>query len=274
MEFDFNFSDFAAIGREVFTAGCALVRGFLDEDRVGRVRELIAEAHARRPPSYHIFDHDLAADGVGGFAQHCLDHRAYRLLDQLFRGASYEPDINTNSRRVTPSSPDEMWMPAISPHLDAAVHHFHFTINFWVALDECGADAPGILAVRAPFKEVLEFTGFKPEVGEPQGAKGVFNFPAFAEITKALARPQEPLHSSALAQFQRQFAGRIWTPQMLAGDAMVLTNWTLHGTHFAPGMTKRRESVELRFSAPNETLFTMLERQNSKAGVASIAEGQ
>jgi hypothetical protein len=44
-----------------------------------------------------------------------------------------------------------------------------------------------------------------------------------------------------------RFSGRILTPAFRPGDAMMMSNWTLHQTHATPATTKTRENVELRF---------------------------
>ena len=46
---------------------------------------------------------------------------------------------------------------------------------------------------------------------------------------------------------RERFSGRIATPTFKPGDAMMISNWTLHLTHSTPEMPKTRENVELRF---------------------------
>jgi hypothetical protein len=66
----------------------------------------------------------------------------------------------------------------------------------------------------------------------------------FRPAMKALCNDRDP---AVIAEMRERFGDRIRTPSLEAGDAMMLSNWTLHFTHATPSMTKRRENLELRF---------------------------
>jgi ectoine hydroxylase-related dioxygenase (phytanoyl-CoA dioxygenase family) len=84
-------------------------------------------------------------------------------------------------------------------------------LTVWVALDSCGADAPGLELVRRRLDGVLHFT---------------------------------ELNDAAL--HERFAADDFWAPALEAGDALVFLGGTLHRTHCRPEMRKSRLSVEYR----------------------------
>jgi hypothetical protein len=61
---------------------------------------------------------------------------------------------------------------------------------------------------------------------------------------QAMCRHRDP---AVIAEMHERFHDRIRTPSFAPGDAMMLSNWTLHLTHATPAMTKTRENLELRF---------------------------
>jgi hypothetical protein len=149
-------------------------------------------------------------------------------------GTKFEISDDCHTRRIDPAPTETGWQLPLEPHLDAFVHNFRFTVNFWVPFDECGRKSPSLGVVRASFAEAREFTGYD---GRPQhnGPPPVWNFPNFAKA---------PIQFDDL---RAAFGERVWTPEYRFGDAMMLSNWTLHFTHSAPGMINRRGNVELRF---------------------------
>jgi hypothetical protein len=61
---------------------------------------------------------------------------------------------------------------------------------------------------------------------------------------QAMCRYRDP---AAIAEMRERFDDCIRTPSFAPGDAMMLSNWTLHLTHATPEMSKTRENLELRF---------------------------
>jgi hypothetical protein len=82
----------------------------------------------------------------------------------------------------------------------------------WIALDPCGAEAPGVELVSQHLPELLPPS----------------------ELTDARVR-------------QRFAAEHFWRPAMQAGDAILFRGDLLHRTHVTPAMTRDRTSIELRF---------------------------
>ncbi|MEP1446525.1 MAG: phytanoyl-CoA dioxygenase family protein [Paraglaciecola sp.] len=91
------------------------------------------------------------------------------------------------------------------------------TVTCWIALTQCGADAPG-----------LEFV---------------------TETIDELLYPNELTHRSIHSRYP---SDSFWQPQMHAGDAAIFKGGTLHRTHVVEQMRSNRTSVELRFVASHE----------------------
>jgi len=85
-------------------------------------------------------------------------------------------------------------------------------VTCWIALTECGVEAPGLEFVAREARELV---------------------PAMSLSDKALR--------------ERFPEDAFWRPEMRAGDAIVFPGGTLHRTHVSAGMPKDRTSVELRF---------------------------
>jgi ectoine hydroxylase-related dioxygenase (phytanoyl-CoA dioxygenase family) len=90
-------------------------------------------------------------------------------------------------------------------------------VTCWIALTDCGADAPGL--------ELL--------AGSPARVLGLADLQDGA--LRAAARRQGRTDES----FER--------PVLAAGDALVFGGAVVHRTHVAPAMTRVRTSLELRF---------------------------
>jgi hypothetical protein len=82
----------------------------------------------------------------------------------------------------------------------------------WIPLDRCDGTRPGLEFIRQPMDHLLHFT----ELDD--------------------------------ARLRRRFAPEdFWAPAMEPGDALIFCAGVLHRTHFVPGMTRERLSVEYRF---------------------------
>src|SRR5580698_2108003 len=127
---------------------------------------------------------------------------------------------------------------------DAFAHAPRFTVNFWIPFQECGIEAPGLGVVQAPFADVLSFTGYQSGAKLWDDPAPIGEYTYFRPEMKALHRNHDP---DMIARMREHFSGRIATPAFRPGDAMMLSNWTLHQTHATPAMAKTRENIELRF---------------------------
>lgn len=97
-------------------------------------------------------------------------------------------------------------------------------VNLWVALTDCGLDAPGLDVVAKRFPEVVE-TG-------TQGA--LFNWSVGPDLVESM-KP----------------ATKIESPVFRAGDAIMFDQLCLHRTGVRPGMTKTRYAIESWMFAPS-----------------------
>src|SRR5258707_8123443 len=108
-----------------------------------------------------------------------------------------------------------------------------YGLTIWFPLDVCGRDAPGLEVVLAGHKEVREYTSFdqhRPAPPEPKWNWHHYRDGAFAE-----------------EQLRQHFQPNRWfAPEMSPGDVMILSNWSLHGSHRTAGMTRSRSAVQVR----------------------------
>lgn len=107
----------------------------------------------------------------------------------------------------------------------------HNGLTAWIPLNDCGRHSPG-LEVH-PFKTT-------EVIGPPKGA----TLPnMFADADEVLER----------------YGDRLWAPEFEVGDCLLFDNFTIHRTHITPGMTKQRQSAELRlFPASHVPAYTRL----------------
>lgn len=97
------------------------------------------------------------------------------------------------------------------------------TVNVWLALSDCGVDAPGLDVVPRQLGEVLRVHTGSPESDFTEGMK----------LLDATA------------------AGVTERPRFHAGDAMLFDHLTLHQTGVHPDMTRTRYAIEAWFFAPS-----------------------
>jgi hypothetical protein len=98
------------------------------------------------------------------------------------------------------------------------------SLNLWLALGDCGRDAPGLDLVPRRIDRVVE-------TGTP-GA--MFDWSVAPDVVEREAGP----------------AG-IVRPEFLAGDALLFDHLFLHSTCVEPTMTRERHAMETWFFAPS-----------------------
>ena len=98
------------------------------------------------------------------------------------------------------------------------------TVNLWIALTDCGVDAPTMDMVPKRLHEIV-----------PTGTHGAqFNWSVSREIVDQYSQDFPPVRL-----------------QFKAGDAILFDEMNLHCTAAAPGMTKDRYAIEAWFFAPS-----------------------
>lgn len=97
-------------------------------------------------------------------------------------------------------------------------------VNLWLALTDCGIDAPGLDIVPFRLDRIVE-TGTDDSY---------FDWDVGSAVVDRTTGGRPPVH-----------------PQFRAGDAIVFDEMLLHRTGVTPGMTKTRYAVEAWFFAPS-----------------------
>jgi ectoine hydroxylase-related dioxygenase (phytanoyl-CoA dioxygenase family) len=98
------------------------------------------------------------------------------------------------------------------------------TVNLWIALSDCGIDAPTMDMVPVRLHEIV-----------PTGTQGAaFNWSVSREIVDRVSQSSAPVRL-----------------QFKAGDAILFDEMNLHCTAIAQGMTKDRYAIEAWFFAPS-----------------------
>ncbi len=246
------------IVERLFESGCVLLRGCVAPESVERLRTdtEIFYAGTTKP---HVWEKDFLAQGLPRFRDYLFEPRHYELLDAAFAGHSYDAFQGTNTRRVAAPLGQSRWQLPLCYHIDALFHRFLFTVNFWIPFNACGVASPNLAVVPAAFDEVVQFVGYDGGKEGPSAAPD-YHYAHFAPLIVASARTD----AAASAAVREHFGDRLWTPAYQVGDVMMLTNWTIHGTHVTPDMSEPRENVELRFLT-KLSLSGMIEAQANRA---------
>jgi hypothetical protein len=240
---DFRSAEPDAIVSILLRQGAVLLGNFVDTGALGTVHDMMLKAY-EQVEGYHVFPKELRELGLPMYSDILFTARHRDVLDKLFGSRGYEISSQTASRRVSRSRQPPHWLPPLGPHLDAFIHAPQFTVNFWVPFQACGVDAPGIGVVTAPFAEILSFTGYENGAEIWADTARDAHFARFRPAMRAMYRENDP---AVIAALRDQFRDRIHTPAFEPGDAMMLSNWTLHLTHATAEMAKTRENLELRF---------------------------
>jgi hypothetical protein len=241
-EFDFPTCEVAEAAAHFLAEGCVLLRRFCDIDALSRLGRVIRAIH-EEIRQVHVFPAHLRERGLAMPSQYLFGDRHRALLRAVFGPFDFADMDNGVSRHVDPLAVEGSgWQGPLPPHLDAFVHSPSFTVNFWVPLQSCGADMPRLGVVRAPFHEVLRFTGFSDVLQWHDADDPRWRFGHFRPEMKAMWDG----NPAAAAELRAWFARGLWCPVYDFGDAMMLSNWTLHFTQLGEGEPRPRENLELR----------------------------
>jgi hypothetical protein len=240
---DFRTAEPDRIVSTLLHRGCVLLRNFVDTTALAQTYDMMVKAY-EHVEKFHIQPGHLRELELPMYSDILFSQQHYTLLSKVFGGRDYEISAETASRRVGRIRQPPHWQGPLGPHLDAFIHAPRFTVNFWIPFQECGVDAPGLGVVEAPFADILAFTGYDNGAQLWADPAPVGEFTRFRPAMQAMCRHRDP---AVIAELHERFRDRIRTPSFTPGDAMMLTNWTLHLTHATPAMTKTRENLELRF---------------------------
>jgi hypothetical protein len=254
-ELDFRTASPDEIAAGLFASGCVMLRNFTAPGCIDDISYYARKLHLKTTKA-HVEEKDFISDGLLPFRNYLFGCKHYNLLDAIFDGKKYAPlTPATNTRRIAAPTGGVGQFP-LCFHIDAMLHTFAFTVNFWVPFSACGVTAPSLAVIPAPFEEVLEYVGYDGEREGPNIAPEHHGSHFSGPIVKS-AR-SDRMASRAIAE---HFGDRMWTPEYQVGDAMLLTNWTIHGTHSTPAMIEGRENAELRFVTGRTLREMMAARQ-------------
>lgn len=234
--------------------GGLIVRGLFNKPDVERLRSCVSAAFdardrflAGRPAPedskwYHRFDADrryrtlhgdrhfveiaggvLGADSPG--AVHEVLKRAEShgvvALAEKFLGERPAVSVMKTTLRIVPPTTNTGW------HQDGAfLGSYVRSVNMWIALSECGDDAPSLDIIPKRFDEIL-----------PTGVEGAHFDWSVSEIVAERAASQAGVPIEHL-HFE-------------PGDTIFFDHMNLHRTGVRPGMTKDRLAIEWWFFAPS-----------------------
>lgn len=238
----------------VLTRGSIIIRGMISASEASQLRELIDRAyeqhdramagaprHETSPwfapfsPSIEHGDHDfdrqwfretgaeLAADSPRGLHE-LLEIFAANGIDTLagdYLGERPALSVKkTSLRRVPHNQPSEHGWHQDGAFLGEGIR----TMNLWIALSDCGVDAPSMDMVPRRLNYIV-----------PTGTDGaIFDWSVSSTQIAAACDGGEPTHL-----------------HFKAGDAIVFDEMNLHRTSTLPGMTKPRYAIEAWFFAPS-----------------------
>ena len=215
--------------------GYCVLRGCFDPEKVLRLRRRVDGLYERLG-RHHIEPRDLDALGELPFHETLLEPW-HRLLLDVYLGLDWMVSESTATRRIGPD--DLTHMRPLKPHIDAFFHLMVPTVNFWTPLQPCGdGNTPGLAVWELSPSKMASKTGFDA-VGRDE--KTDWNFRHFDPRWFTLSRGDDS------PWFATEF-GPGNEPRLDVGDAIALTNWTLHATG-SGDPAARRSNVELRFRA-------------------------
>jgi hypothetical protein len=238
----------------VFSKGSIIIRGLLGNDDVVKIREGIEltyqnhdlsrtgyskeqtapwfvpfEPTQRHPDQvlnrdwYRDGGAELAADSPRGLFNllECLERNGIIDLVTGYLGERPALSVRKTSLRRIPHdlNADNGW------HQDGAFLGKGIrTMNLWIALTDCGVDAPSMDMVPHRLQNIV-----------PTGTEGAaFEWSVSSKIIEEVCDGEAPTHL-----------------HFKAGDAIIFDEMNLHRTSTRPGMTKSRFAVEAWFFAPS-----------------------
>ena len=242
-EVDFQSAEIGEITDLFFGNGCILLRNFADPARMRALQGTLHGVYDELGHT-HVYEQDMLVRQHASLSASIFTDKHNALLKAIFGKHDYAVSFPTTcARRVSAANAKENWQKPLGFHLDAGFHTLSFTVNFWVPFQPCGVDAPSLAVVKSSMDEMLEYSTFDGKPEDNRGA-GEWLFHHFNPLIFAAAndRPE------AKQEIFDHFGERVWAPAYQLGDAMLISNFTLHGTHSTPEMKQSRESMELRFS--------------------------
>jgi len=241
--------DVARLRESISSYGSLQVRGLLDSGHVDQMRAVIDSALEAQEAAYSGADprpgspwfaaSDLVSDGeisrqwvrgTGAVLAADSPRGIYQLLEMFsdlridelvtsFFGERPALSVEkTTLRRVAPQREAGGW------HQDGQFLGANIrSLNIWIALSDCGTDAPGLELVPTRLEYIVQ-----------AGTEGA---------------PYDWCISAS--QVEREFPGLSVRPEFKAGDALLFDHFLLHRTWRTASMTRERYAIESWFFAPS-----------------------
>jgi len=144
------------------------------------------------------------------------------ILPAIYHGLYGEPMVCPYAQCAVRYQRVDLREKSYAFHQDASYHSrdplHHSGLTTWIPLTDCGADAPGLELYPQALDEVLPL---------PPGITGRH---LFCEESTVLDR----------------YGGRLWAPEMAAGDVLMFNHFVVHRSHITSDMTRERQSAEIR----------------------------
>ena len=242
-DFDFETTSLEEIAEAFFKNGCVLLRGFAKKERLAPLIPTLRDLYDKLG-QVHVFERDMLAHNEPRLSSFVFDAKHTELLNTVFGETHYEiSDHATHARRVSAPNANDGWQAPLGYHLDAGFHTLSFTVNFWIPFCECGEDAPSLAVVQSPIQDMLAYSEFDGREQKNEGV-GKWMFGHFKPVIGRAANGER----AANVEIVDHFGEKVWCPNYNFGDAMMISNYTMHGTHVTADMKRSRESMELRFT--------------------------
>jgi hypothetical protein len=213
--------------------GCTIIREAVPHTVLKNVKNLIATAY-ENTADLHVYDQDIRKASAGRFSGFELvdDPLIQDFLDRLYDGQTWRRDSVT-ARRVNGAEINQGWQRPLPLHLDSQYHGFEFTTNFWIPFQDCGVETPALQLVPVDYIRTRKYSGF---TSSPLWGSDKWNCGYFIE---GVFDPSAIVEEFGAECFLR--------PKMRKGDAIVASNWVIHGTYATPNMRSGRMNAEVRF---------------------------
>jgi hypothetical protein len=213
--------------------GCAVVRDLIPCDLLRKVQRAIEAAYTKTD-GLHVYDPDILKSSAGRFSGFELVDvpLVNDFLPLVYVGQGWTRESVT-ARRIEGVDQGRGWQNPLGLHLDSHFHRFQFTTNFWIPFEECGVEAPGLQLVPLDYLSTRQYSGF---TGSPLRERKRSSADFFNE---GIFSPDVVAEKFGPECFYR--------PIMRPGDAVISSNWLIHGSYRTMEMRRGRTSVEVRF---------------------------
>ncbi len=214
--------------------GVILARGLYPRDWILTLGALVEETYVTLARAYELGRMPLKDRGIfesrafylslleldGETVASRLAAPVERLAESVL-GGPVTTDLLSFVRRVEPGDVEVGPAHRLPFHQDEKILNVTL-LNLWVPFRDCGVVAPGLEVVARHLSQIERNEAHDRNKYGKMGAE----IPAEWVV--------------------QTYGDALVAPEMKAGDALIFFGGTIHRTHITPGMTERRDSVDLR----------------------------